>query len=681
MSTSASVLKYWAYIGGIQVPINYAQITNVQGDMTSGIMQGPFSPFLAHLPRSTKLTLFEYDSAVDDEPILAFDGTITQITESISENGVALNIGFKSDGHIWQLRTRRMSQIETKFSCALSKEIGVNTAGGASISKNAIGPNGITDWMNDIFRASGNDAAKAAMVFLTSMFRPPEKKADPKSGYYYVDGNTQKVMRRQEGKGQNDEEMAGDYCDLVKNDAWFPFVTRYYQDYKVPYKAAYVPQKNSAYFAAQYMEMLLQGKLNSAGFGEVDYWTLACSAAAYLDCEIVSVPDASYNNHHLVEFIAKPISPLGALPLCNIVYPNQIHQYTHTKNFFKEPSRVTAIGKSTPWIQNDGMSIFSTYTCGPTIKDGTLASFKIPDETTFSEGFSEYEKEYGIYPKSLSDLHLDIILRVVRENKKEDLAKVSSVMNNEFVKHYFGSKEFSVSVTPNNRYVIGMTIAVLRHDLHHTLAYLFGTTKRWDASGQASLELHCAYSRQYDFTIDENIREFVDGFEEKENRDLYARHIGMNSSAIVTAGVNTIDAVKEAYKSWNTTYDKNVEVMKGANPGKYRRNHCTYSQYCQFLDNTTNEESGFDIFELTMPKVMPPQIVWNLDTSDVGANMESAKYHYYDPFTEEAIEATAYDPDYTELGEPGPIIPSTYISGIVNCHLRYLSEVGHTVEY
>ena len=79
---------------------------------------------------------------------------------------------------------------------------------------------------------------------------------------------------------------------------------------------------------------------------------------------------------------------------------------------------------------------------------------------------------------------------------------------------------------------------------------------------------------------------------------------------------------------------------------------------------------------------MPESLINSWDITDASATTPALQYSYAinGYLDKQATDLNnPFKPNYNDINTPGPIQVSTYIQGIVNCHNRYLMQVGNSI--
>ena len=247
-----------------------------------------------------------------------------------------------------------------------------------------------------------------------------------------------------------------------------------------------------------------------------------------------------------------------------------------------------------------------------------------------------------------------------------------------------------MQVKPDVDIIPGMTILILDENDDHMLAYCYGREKIWDKNGEYVVNLKFRFPRHY--TLQPGFaNNYMNTFDPKYYADTYTQDLQILWKYI---GCTTIDQnisiqnnIITTMKSWNESWNKNTPAMKAAQGSIYKRSRTTYSQFLNFYG-----VAGTKYDPTRTTNIMPEKLVdsWDLSSEDV-AKMPALQYTYAtDGYLDPQSTSTPnqigntfypsyYKPPYDELNVPGPVIISPWIKGIINCHVRYLMQVGNYV--
>ena len=173
----------------------------------------------------------------------------------------------------------------------------------------------------------------------------------------------------------------------------------------------------------------------------------------------------------------------------------------------------------------------------------------------------------------------------------------------------------------------------------------------------------------------------------KEDLKLMSQYLGSGYADPALDGYTFVEYVCQLMNLWTNIYDKDTTSVKD-----YLRAWRTYTLYPDYMKffkiNNASDYDSNNAFNK-----MPAQLIgaWDLTNSKVAqlpaiqwswANNGWQNVQYTDKqntASDETLYGPYYLPTYDELNTPGPIRVSPYAQGIVNCHNRYLMQVGNNI--
>jgi len=108
---------------------------------------------------------------------------------------------------------------------------------------------------------------------------------------------------------------------------------------------------------------------------------------------------------------------------------------------------------------------------------------------------------------------------------------------------------------------------------------------------------------------------------------------------------------------------------------------CTMEEYADFMggEGTWDSIKDQDFISDNVYTILGAKLINQFDTTPEAAALSTAGYSYWNQDTKTPVKATPWKPAIESIGKPGDIKPSTYISGIVDCHLKWLLQIGHAM--
>lgn len=697
---SGQIFQYKAYIAGIEIPIISVAISTSENSIWVANITCAWSPFLTKLPKNTKITVFRRNTDLFKDFRLACDGCLSGISESTAWKGQAsLTLHLTSDTSI--LGWRRKQIIDLEF----------------SLTSAALG---------DKLKSGDNETVVTGLQNILptemSMFAPRELvNGDAcKAAAYFMSGTP--TDNSPGGKKFHDNGyIVSSESSLDKYDYLSPFITRFYQTFKMARKICHVPLPKVWIdtIAGQQSWDMFTDNIRNAG-GMVTYWELGRYIVNWFQGAIISIPDATYlgpavgtseiakqpipksiqpkppdasegpqpfavgsQGNALAELVIMPHNYFGNAPLCNIIFPDQILSRHIVINHGFEYTRSGIIGQSIPEnTETQESGLMSWNYLAPTGLTEYFDSFNLTEKTPAGKR-SIYEQEFGIsyLSTSLPEAMVRLWLPKPKTDGGQNTTKknpvpiqISNTMNHEFMIAYSQKFVTDVEVTPDVEVVPGSSVILLNENGEHQIAYCKGTTSTWSIEGQASITLQLAYPHHYSWSF-EGALHYGNAFTGAESNlsEIYSALIGSKVDPMIT---NKILAIKY-FGLWNKQYNRDSRQMKYHNKETHiLRDVCTMQEYVTFMGGDWNEVKYSFEYDATFT-TLGKTLVKLFDSSKAMADMSCAKYSYYDPFTDTVIDSISYQPPFGALGQPGKLTPSTYISGIVDCHLKWLNNVGH----
>jgi hypothetical protein len=705
MSINIENPQWICFINGLEVPIISASTSAMNGQLATAQITMPYSPFLIKLPKYSKITLFSFDRSLADEPILEFDGVIQVIQWRKDKMGgnTALFIMAQTDGLIWSARKKFNFLLDNAFGLSQLMSVAQDYE-----SRNATAQSPIFDIVTNIIKSNveygaNGDGGKAATLFLTHILS-----LKPNSSNF--DG---KVIYRDCGASVSTDGNALDPNGAVnKNPEYYAnYVKKFYEKYNTLNKVCRIPidPEILELFKFQLSFSIIMNTMSSLE-GEINFWNFATYICDQFLFEVIDIPDAcyvklskedmSYINSGakgepaaiLSEFIIKPKAPFGPIPLCNVIFPDQIIDKSFIRNFPNETTRVHSAQLMFRPGSQASAGLSSKYYQGPRFDKPTdndyFASFDVgktsmtADPNSFLKR-SPYEAEFGVSSKTIQLNELVTRQFAVKNREKE----IQNTVNHEFLITYTDKVAFSLQVTSDVEVVPGMSILALDENGEHILAYCYGREKVWDQFGQYIINLKIAYPRPYNLNT-KSISDIGNPFNKTyktsaKSFDLLSKYLGISLIDLEDDIINKTHSIMQTWQNFN----KNTNLTK--DDMNAWRVSASYTDFLKFH----NVDSSIKYDTKKAFNKMPDTLVaaWDL-SSDEAAQMPALQYVYaedgyknpqYTDKPNKSNDGTEYPayykPLYNELNIAGPLKVSPYISGIVNCHNRYLMQIGNSI--
>lgn len=688
--------QWICFINGLEVPILQASTSSLSNQLTTAQITMPFTPFLSKIPKNTKITLFSLDLSKQEEPKLEFDGIVQAISwrkDKLNGN-TALFVMAQTDGIVWSERKKFNFYLENAFGISqLLKTTQELT------SLNTITANAVSDPLSHILTSNNYDAGEVTAIFLTHMFDIDQttKKFSGKINFTDCGYSLQKSNKVIDDAGVPNLKIFG------------PYLKRFYTDYQVTRKLCRVPipdKWKEAFQVKKNWEILTRTLTPLEG--EVNYWNYVSYICDHFNFEIYDIPDCNYltsvskeNMSHinkrantngssiLAEYLIKPKSMFGPIPYCNVIFPDQVLDKSYFKNFQNEITRCWTTVLARPFnASGPQMGVVHQGITGPHFTepnaDSYFVSFNVKDpifEASDVNRFllrNAYEEEFGVTSRQVQISELLARLFTSQATAK-NTATLQEMVNHEFFTSYVNRIQFTIQVTPDVDVIPGMSILILDENDDHTLAYCFGREKIWDKNGQSTINLKITSARHYSMEVGFS-NNYMNTFDPHYYEKTYKDDVRILEDFI---GCKTIDqtvdiktTIFSLMKSWNETYQQNTSALKQKKD--YKRSRTSYSNYLEFYNVSTLVK--YD--PLNAYNKMPDQLILKWDISEQAASMNALQYTYAEngyKNPQSTDSRNPFLPTYNDLNTPGPIQVSTYISGIVNCHNRYLMQIGNSI--
>ena len=644
-------------IAGIEIPVLSWSSRSATNGVASGQALVPYSPFLAKLPKTTKITIFHRNTDLDSEPTLAFDGSLISIVESKSYQGQAtVTLGFQGDGQIWIYRKKNIFAIEH----ALSLNTLVRMQQQQQEVSYASARN-IIDTSTIVLRHPGikGDGCKAGAMYLTTRYVIGE--SDPKNFNAVLNGESQSFT------ANGFTTFTPEKLNLT------PYLDRYLNRYRLPFKVAYIPAPQAWKDAiiSDTAWNIVTKQLNSFQ-GDISYWTIATFFINQMGCEVQCIPDATLSSGNstpvLCEYLIKPKSIFGRIPRCNIIFPDQVLSKVFVVNHGADNTRVITNAQMVPTNTSSGANSGNQAAPGFWAGNGphNLAKGYFQDFSINGIG-SKYEQRYGTTAEQIG-LN-DAIIRYLSEDKKEK--ELEKLLNHEFLITHCNKFSLQIEVVPDVTIVPGMSVAILDEDGNHLIAYCTGVARQVDHNGRTSISLNLTYPRDYSWKFEASV--WGDPLSDGKQDEIFARFTG--TSLLDTK--NYIQELEDYFKEWNEKYQRDSRKMRNDTKQKLKRKICTITEFIKFFGGTPDENVDFND-----PKILnklPESIVNMFDSEYDDANLSSAKYRWTNKFSGETLDSYPVKPAYDNIGEIGEMFPSTFVTGIIDCHLKYIRQIGNQV--
>ena len=665
--------------------------TTQAGQLASAQITLPYSPFISKLPKHTKITLFSFDEARDLQPKLEFDGTIQGISwrKDKGNGNTALFLIAQTDGNIWSVRKKFNYYLDNAF----GMDQMLSTAQDIE-SRGATAQNPIFDAVTRTIVAADGDGGKAATIFLTHVFNVKDNKFDGKINYvdcgYRITTDT--------------AETTGSSANDINQDYYANYIKKFYLSYKTLNKVCRLPLPKLFMEAFQYKTSfgVIMNTLQSLQ-GEVNFWNFAthvCDQFAFevfdipdATCSLVSASDMLYINNRsnksseknvlLAEYIIKPKSPFGPIPLCNIIFPNQVLDKSFYRNFQSEITRVNSAQMLFKQTASNTAGFNFNFFQGPHFKKSSdndyFSAYDVsnnplhPSPMSFLKR-SVYEDEFGVTTRTIE-------LPELASRMFATLGKyepIQNMMNHEFLIAYTEKVQITLQATPDIEVVPGFSMLVLDENGEHILAYCIGREKAWDKNGNTFINLKMIYPRPYDLNTN-SINDIADPFDPieysstyKQDLNILGQYIG---STFIDPKVSIISYSISLMEEWINS-GQNTQTIKDSR--KAWRKYTNYLEYLAFYG--IPDAKKYDVNNSY--NIMPESLIRSWDISDKAASISALQYTYAEggyKNPQSTDPKKPFKPSYDSLNVSGPIQVSVFITGIINCHNRYLMQIGNSI--
>lgn len=645
-------------IAGIEIPVLSWSSRSATNGVASGQALVPYSPFLVKLPKTTKITIFHRNTDLDSEPTLTFDGSLISIVESKSYQGQAVvTLGFQGDGQIWIYRKKNIFAIEHALSLNTlvrmqQQQQEVSYASASNIVDTSI--------MVLKHPSINGDGCLAGAMYLTTRYTVGE--SDPRKFNAVLNGESKTFS------AQGFTTFSPEKLNLT------PYLDRYLNRYRLPYKVGYIPSPKAwkdAILSEQAWKVVTQ-QLNSFQ-GDVAYWTIAMFFINQMGCEVQCIPDATLSSGNstpvLCEYLIKPKSIFGRIPRCNIIFPDQVLSKTFIVNHGSDNTRVITVAEMVPQSTGSGANASNQAAPGFWANNGPhdLSTDSYFRDFSIDKIGSLYEQQYGTTAEQIG--MSDAVIRyLLGEGQKDQLKEL---LNHEFLITHCNKFSLQIELVPDVTIVPGMSVAVLDEDGNHLIAYCTGVARQVDHNGRTSISLNLTYPRDYSWKFEASV--WGDPLSDGGQDELFARFTG--TSLLDTK--NYIKELEDYFKEWDEKYQRDSRKMRNDVTQNLKRYICTIKDFIRFYGSTPDENVNFN--DPKKLNKLPKSLVDAIDSTQDDANLSTAEYRWTNKFSGEIITSTAKKPNYDEIGEPGEIVPSTFVTGIIDCHLKYIRQIGNQV--
>lgn len=643
MSSEAKKYTQYAYIAGMKIPILSTTIGSQFGSLASLSVNIGYSPFITRLYEYTKIQIWEQviEHGIKSEPYLEFDGVIIGIQRRKNLIGeTSVNLNCLTDGMTWNIRK------QADF--YLTDIVNADFRGTGDIL-NMRSDGQIGNFFSDILQANRFDIGCSIASILTSHIHytketnsdkstelQKDQKPDVITSYYEYNFNGKKYFKKVLPNGSVEDKNANP--DYYK---------RFLDTYKLANKVYGVSTSKiiKDYFHQDQFVSLITNTMNDV-YGENTFWQLALKVAEYGFFNVYDIPNASYissdngsgkidvetllpNNGNseqietepkqnivtvispedntfskkkkvykgLAEYIFKPISVTGIPFKCNIIWPDQIVEESIFYDFFNMPTRVRYRRKALPDEKLANILTTKMFV-GPDFKStGYLKSFTLPNR---KEGFirsgdiyTPYEKEYGIKYFNLNlSFAFDTALLSGTDNEdktktEKAISKVNKFLNYEFSQKFLGSRQYTVSVTPDCNPVAGFPIVIMNRNGEHVIAFCTGVRKSWAAGGQKTVSLTLSYPRYY-FEDLGDLGNIIDTISQDPIAlEEVSKLIDSSPIDGITTSAKSSKQLKIAIRSLFEEYLSADSTSLNKLKESYRRTSCTLNQFMLLYDKSS----------------------------------------------------------------------------------------------
>jgi hypothetical protein len=363
----------------------------------------------------------------------------------------------------------------------------------------------------------------------------------------------------------------------------------------------------------------------------------------------------------LAEYIFKPISIMGIPFKCNVIWPDQVQEESIFYDFFNTPTRILYQRSPIPGIEKTILT--SQIVVGPDFsnENGYLKSMTLShmDANTLRDAdiYTDYEAEYGIkyHRLNLSLAFDNALLNNVKtasmndSNAKIAFSKINNYLNYEFAQKFLGTRQYTISVTPDCNPVAGFPLVVLNKMGEHVISFCTGVRKSWSATGQKSVSLNVAYPRYY-FEDFGDLGNIIDTISQDQNSlDEVSMLIGSKPLGILSAEIKNHMVVKQTIKDMFEQFQNAEPDARETLKNDYRRKICTYKQFMNLHDKEIADTDSKD---------MPPE--YPLDKFDSSEAANNLSCHYFE----------VYDSINNRYEE----FQGIYCSDILKSHLIWIKE-------
>lgn len=644
------------YLAGVKVPLISCVINSQYASLASAAISLHYSPYIPHIFEFTKVQIYEQviDNGVKYNPTLEFDGVVVGITKTKNVLGqVTCQLTCLTDGIIWN-RVRR-------YDFYLPQITDVETRGHAdSVVIRADGE--ITNFYGEVLQNNKFDVGCAACSILTSTLNYSSNKHTPDSYSYYYNGRKFKKLNEN--------------AEINDNAIFTPsYYRRFLNTYRLSYKTYGVSTstKVQEFFKADRFLKLLDNEANDL-YGENSFWDVGKKIMDYGYYNVYDIPNpcfipktAQTSNTNLTldkdittstigstknvvlsasqkkisplgnrqydglgEYVFKPISVLGILFNCNIIWPDQVISDSVFYDFINTPTRTLVKKHGLPGKQNETQTVLtSTVFAGPIFNydDGQYLASYVQSHGKYESGdlrseakLSEYENQYGVKYNylELSYAFDSALLGGESEPDSVQRDQVNNFLNYEFSQRYFGSRKYNVQVTPDVNIVPGLSVTILERHGQHVVAFCVGVSKSWQISGDVSsknVSINVAYPRYYYENIGQ-LGNVIDPTSQDQS-SLEELKLIIGSKTLTDVNTSSSSDVTNVVESLFIEYQDDASLNKEKVKQKYGRATfenqydtipsyvCDLDSYLRYMGMATNYKTGLpgvypqDLFEST----------------------------------------------------------------------------------
>lgn len=643
----SNFIKYHVFIAGLLVKTGAVVIATGVNNLCSCRVSIDYSPHIIHLPKYSQISVFS--SINDSEPTLEFDGVIVGINYSKSiMTGHSVTLSCFTQGIVWNARR----QIDLTLQELLGSVV---KAGSTDLYFSGVG-GGIDSNYANFIKTNGYDIGAAGTCVLTSHFiyNTSAKNSDgsqdtnPTSYLFVYNG---KLL-----KSEFDTVPENDTTGFTNPTFYLRFLDTLRLSNKV-YGLSTTATLTKYFQQDRFLEAIASNTYTDI-HGENTFWQIAANTWNIAFHEVIDVPNATFipydnntstqttlnisefkvssfdsdgentktisqfttdsfkkisviNNKNqfagLAEYVIKPRSIFGIPFKCNVIWPDQVIEFSFLKDYLNEVTRMRCIRNGIPGVSDSNLRLSTSVILGPNFndKDNYFNSFNVSTINADDDTRPRTQHDYSTYEDQFGAVQADIQLMEAynatlygdadddKSKLEESNRRLKIYTNHEFAQRYFINRPCSITVNNEVDVVAGMPIVILNESGQHIIAYCASKEKSWQANGSMSVRLE-VHSARYVSELIGNLAQVVDplSYESLKNNDQQGelnntvkeleKLLGSERIDVLFGDTNTIEtAVNDTFKRYNYYKDSNLIDLKSL----YKRKVCTYTEYCNFYEN------------------------------------------------------------------------------------------------